>query len=68
MSLENYPLSIAPDIDQSRVQRVADAMFQFRMLAQSFHISSMLGLSRRQQPDKTVIRLISSKTPLITIR
>jgi NitT/TauT family transport system substrate-binding protein len=43
MSLENYPLSIAPDIDQSRVQRVADAMFQFRMLAQSFHISSMLG-------------------------
>jgi hypothetical protein len=27
------PLSIAPDIDLSRVQRVADAMFQFRMLS-----------------------------------
>ena len=43
MSLENYPLSVAPDIDQSRVQRVADAMFQFRMLAHTFQVTSMLG-------------------------
>jgi hypothetical protein len=42
MSLENYPLSIAPHIDLSRVQRVADAMFQFRMLSQPFHVSTML--------------------------
>jgi NitT/TauT family transport system substrate-binding protein len=42
MSLENYPLSIAPDIDLSRVQRVADAMFQFKMLSQPFHVSTML--------------------------
>jgi NitT/TauT family transport system substrate-binding protein len=43
MSLENYPLSVAPDIDVSRVQRVADAMYQFHMLAQPFRVSSMLG-------------------------
>jgi hypothetical protein len=43
MSLENYPLSLAPDIDQSRVQRVADAMFQFHMLTQPFQVSTMLG-------------------------
>jgi NitT/TauT family transport system substrate-binding protein len=43
MSLENYPLSTAPDIDLSRVQRVADAMFQFHMLSQPFHVSAMLG-------------------------
>jgi NitT/TauT family transport system substrate-binding protein len=43
MSLENYPLSVAPDIDPARVQRVADAMFQFHMLAQPFRVSSMLG-------------------------
>ena len=42
MSLEKYPLSVAPDIDLSRVQRVADAMYQFRMLTQMFHVSSML--------------------------
>lgn len=42
MSLENYPLSIAPDIDLSRVQRVADAMLQFKMLSQPFHVSTML--------------------------
>jgi len=42
MSLENYPLSVAPDIDQLRVQRVADAMYQFHMLAQPFQVSSML--------------------------
>ena len=36
MSLETYPLSIAPDIDRSRVQRVADEMYQFRMLSRPF--------------------------------
>jgi len=43
MSLESYPLSVAPDIDLSRVQRVADAMYQFHMLSQPFQVSSMLG-------------------------
>jgi NitT/TauT family transport system substrate-binding protein len=43
MSLENYPLSVAPDIDISRVQRVADAMFQFHMLSRKFQVSTMLG-------------------------
>ncbi len=42
MSLETYPLNTAPDIDQSRVQRVADAMYQLGMLTQPFHVSSML--------------------------
>ena len=43
MSLETYPLSITPDIDRSRVQRVADAMYRFKMLKQPFNVSSMLG-------------------------
>ena len=43
MSLETYPLSIAPDIDRSRVQRVAEEMYQFHMLGSSFPVSSMLG-------------------------
>ncbi len=43
MSLENYPLSVAPDIDVSRVQRVADAMSQFHMLTRKFQVSTMLG-------------------------
>jgi NitT/TauT family transport system substrate-binding protein len=43
MSLETYPLSTAPQIDQSRVQRVADEMYQFQMLTGAFHVSSMLG-------------------------
>jgi NitT/TauT family transport system substrate-binding protein len=43
MSLESYPLNVAPDIDQSRVQRVANAMYQFQMLSQPFQVSSMLG-------------------------
>ena len=43
MSLETYPLNIAPDIDRSRVQRVADEMYQFRMLGRPFQVSSMLG-------------------------
>ena len=43
MSIETYPLTIAPGIDQLRVQRVADEMFQFHMLTQPFQVSSMLG-------------------------
>jgi NitT/TauT family transport system substrate-binding protein len=43
MSLENYPLSVSPDIDLARVQRVADAMYQFHMLAQPFQVKAMLG-------------------------
>ena len=43
MSIETYPLNVAPDIDQSRVQRVANEMYQFRMLTQPFQMSSMLG-------------------------
>ena len=43
MSLENYPLSTAPDIDRSRVQRVANEMYQFQMLGSPFKVSSMLG-------------------------
>ncbi len=43
MSLETYPLSTAPDIDRSRVQRVADEMYQFQMLGSRFQVSSMLG-------------------------
>jgi NitT/TauT family transport system substrate-binding protein len=42
MSLETYPLNTAPDIDLSRVQRVADAMYQAGMLTQQFQVSSML--------------------------
>ena len=43
MSLETYPLSTAPDIDRSRVQRVANEMYQFQMLGSPFKVSSMLG-------------------------
>jgi NitT/TauT family transport system substrate-binding protein len=43
MSLENYPLNIAPDVDLTRVQRVADTMYQFQMLTHPFQVSSMLG-------------------------
>lgn len=43
MTLETYPLSVAPRIDLSRVQRVADEMFQFHMLSQPFKVSTMLG-------------------------
>ena len=42
MTLESYPLNIAPNIDASRVQRVADAMFQAKMLPAPFQVSSML--------------------------
>ena len=43
MSIENYPLNIAPDIDLPRVQRVANEMYQFKMLTQPFRMSTMLG-------------------------
>ncbi|MGH3195365.1 MAG: ABC transporter substrate-binding protein [Streptosporangiaceae bacterium] len=43
MSLETYPLSVAPDIDLSRVQRVANEMYLFQMLSRPFKVSSMLG-------------------------
>ncbi len=43
MSIETYPLNIAPDIDVSRVQRVANEMYQFRMLTQPFQVKTMLG-------------------------
>jgi NitT/TauT family transport system substrate-binding protein len=36
MSLESYPPNFAPDIDQSRVQRVANAMHQFQLLTYPF--------------------------------
>jgi hypothetical protein len=35
--------SAAPDIDQSRAQQVADAMYQFHMLVQPVEVSTMLG-------------------------
>ena len=43
MSLETYPLSVAPDIDLARVQRVANEMYLFRMLGRPFKMSTMLG-------------------------
>jgi len=43
MSLETYPLNVAPNIDLPRVQRVANEMFQFHMLTQPFQVSTMLG-------------------------
>jgi NitT/TauT family transport system substrate-binding protein len=43
MSIENYPLNIAPGIDLPRVQRVATEMYQFKMLSQPFRVSTMLG-------------------------
>ena len=43
MSIETYPLNIAPNIDLQRVQRVANEMLQFHMLKTKFQVSSMLG-------------------------
>jgi NitT/TauT family transport system substrate-binding protein len=43
MSIESYPLNIAPNIDLQRVQRVANEMLQFHMLKTKFQVSSMLG-------------------------
>ena len=38
MTIETYPLSVAPDIDLQRVQRVANEMFQFHMLQPKFQV------------------------------
>jgi NitT/TauT family transport system substrate-binding protein len=43
MSIETYPLTIAPHINRVRVQRVADEMLRFHMLKTKFQVSSMLG-------------------------
>jgi NitT/TauT family transport system substrate-binding protein len=43
MSLESYPLNIAPDIDAARVQRVANEMYLLHMLSQPFQVKTMLG-------------------------
>ena len=43
MSIETYPLTIAPDINRVRIQRVADEMLQFHMLSQPFKVNTMLG-------------------------
>ena len=43
MSIENYPLNVAPDIDLPRVQRVANEMYHFKMLTQPFQVRTMLG-------------------------
>jgi len=43
MSIETYPLNVAPNIDLSRVQRVANEMYQFKMLTQPFQVNTMLG-------------------------
>jgi NitT/TauT family transport system substrate-binding protein len=43
MSIETYPLNSAANIDLRRVQRVADEMYQFKMLSQPFQVSTMLG-------------------------
>jgi NitT/TauT family transport system substrate-binding protein len=42
MSIASYPLNILPDIDVSRVQRVADAMQQFDMVPSTFDVNTML--------------------------
>jgi NitT/TauT family transport system substrate-binding protein len=42
MSVETYPLNIAPNIDASSVQQVADAMYELGMLTSPFKVNSML--------------------------
>lgn len=42
MSVEEYPVNVAPDIDLSTVQQVADLMYQVKMLKTPFQVSSML--------------------------
>jgi NitT/TauT family transport system substrate-binding protein len=42
MSVPAYPLSVAPGIDQAHVQRVADAMYRYRLLARPFNASTLL--------------------------
>jgi NitT/TauT family transport system substrate-binding protein len=43
MTVETYPLNVAPDIDLARTQRVADEMYQLGMLKTPFRVNSMLG-------------------------
>lgn len=43
MSVETYPLDTTPDIDPTRIQRVADAMYRFHLLTSPFQTGSMLG-------------------------
>jgi NitT/TauT family transport system substrate-binding protein len=38
MALNNYPIGI----DQTRIQRVADVMYQFGVLSKPFNVGSML--------------------------
>jgi NitT/TauT family transport system substrate-binding protein len=42
MSVESYPLNIAPNIDLASVQQVADAMYELGMLTSPFKVSTML--------------------------
>jgi NitT/TauT family transport system substrate-binding protein len=42
MSVESYPLNIAPNIDAASVQQVADAMYELGMLTSPFKVSTML--------------------------
>lgn len=39
MAIDSYPLTL----HQVRVQRVADAMFQFRLISRPFNVTSMIG-------------------------
>ena len=43
MSVETYPLTVAPDIDLARTQRVANEMYQYGMLKSPFQVKTMLG-------------------------
>jgi NitT/TauT family transport system substrate-binding protein len=72
MSVETYPLTIAPGIDLTRTQRVANEMYQYGMLKSPFQVNTMLGgllppavttayraCRPVPGPDKSGIRLIS---------
>ena len=42
MSVETYPLNIAPNIDATSAQQVADAMYELNMLSHPFDVRTML--------------------------
>jgi NitT/TauT family transport system substrate-binding protein len=42
MSVENYPLNVAPHIDLTTVQQVADVMYDLNMLTGPFDVNTML--------------------------
>ena len=42
MSVENYPLNVAPHVDLATVQQVADVMYDLGMLINPFEVKSML--------------------------